>query len=235
MDNSIEVGKIFAAGRGLNPILIRHFIGLTGKKTPRVGLLPTASGDHPEWIENWKNLGSKLGFEPVIQPMFISSFTQDKTFREVLLGCDAIYVGGGNTVNMLAVWEVQGILPILREALANGIPLGGGSAGGICWFEGGLTDSRPIELTAMDALGWISGSFAPHYLSEPGRRQYFHKYILAGELGNGYACDDSAALLFENGQFIKAVGSEPDSAAFRVEMENGKIVESPLLTEYVGD
>ena len=215
-------------------MVIRHFVELTGKENPKICLLPTASGDDKRWIKVWHELGEKFGFESYDQPMFISSFDQDKTFEEVLLNMDAIYVSGGNTLAMLAVWRVHGVDRILKTAYESGILLGGGSAGGICWFENGLTDSRPVELTPMSALGWLKGSFAPHYLSEPGRREYFHKYILSGDLDDGYAADEPVGLLFENEEFVGAVGSSTEAEAFKVELVDDHIVETPIPVEYLG-
>ena len=227
--------RILAIGRGMNPRMIRHFVELTGKERPKICLLPTASGDDKRWIKVWHELGEKFGFESYDQPMFISSFEQDKTFEEVLLNMDAIYVSGGNTLAMLAVWRVHGIDKILKTAYERGILLGGGSAGGICWFENGLTDSRPVELTAMAALGWLKGSFAPHYLSEPGRREYFHKYILSGDLDDGYAADEPVGLLYENEELVRAYGSTPGAEAFKVELVDDHIIETPLPVDYLGD
>ena len=227
--------RILAIGRGMNPMVIRHFVELTGKERPKVCLLSTASGDDKRWIKVWHELGEKFGFESYDQPMFISSFDQEKTFEEVLLSMDAIYVSGGNTLAMLAVWEVHGVDKILRKAYEQGILLGGGSAGGICWFESGLTDSRPVELTAMPALGWLKGSFAPHYLSEPGRREYYHKYILSGELHDGYGVDEPVGLLFEDEQLVNAVGSSADAEAFRVELVDGHIIETPVPVHFLGN
>ncbi len=226
--------RILAIGRGMNPIVIRYFAKLTGKQRPRICLLPTASGDDPKWIRVWHDLGDKFGFEAFDQPLFISTFDHKKTFEEVLLSMDAIYVAGGNTVNMLAIWRAQGIDKILREAYERGILLGGGSAGGICWFDNGLTDSRPVELTAMEALGWLKGSFAPHYLSEPGRREYYHKYIRSGALSAGYGVDEPVGLLFENEELVKAVGSSRDAKGYWVERTGDKVVESDLEIEYLG-
>jgi len=227
--------RIFAMGQGINPMLIRHFVKLTGRKNPRICLLPTATADDPKLISVWHGFGHKFGFEAFDQPMFISSFEQKKTFKEVLLSMDAIYVSGGNTMNMLAIWKVQGIDVILREAYEKGILLGGGSAGGICWFEDGLTDSRPIELTAMKAMGWLKGGFSPHYLSEPGRRDYCHKYVRLGELSDGYGIDEPVGLLFENEVLVKAVGSTRDAEGFLVELKGDEVVETPLDIEYLGD
>jgi dipeptidase E len=219
----------------MNPIAIRYFVKLVGKERPRICLLPTASGDSPKWIRVWHELGKKFGFEAFDQPLFISTFDQKDTFEEVLLSMDAIYVAGGNTVNMLAIWWAQGIDAILLEAYEKGTLLGGGSAGGICWFENGLTDSRPVELTAMRALGWLKGSFAPHYLSEPGRREYYHKYIQSGKLSSGYGIDEPVGLLFENEKLVKAVGSTVGAEGFWVEKKGNKTVETALEIEYLGD
>jgi peptidase E len=226
-------GRILAIGKGANTTLIRKFRDLTGKASPRICYLPTASGDHPDLIAWWKTLGQEIGFDAHVQKMFISTFDQSESFAEVLLSMDAIYVGGGNTVNMLAVWEVQGIIDILRQALAQDILLGGGSAGGICWFEGGLTDSRPKILTPMTALGWLKGSFAPHYLSEPGRREYFHQYIQEDALTDGYGCDEPVGLYFEDGERVKAVGSTSDAQAFFVRKTADGIVETSISVEMV--
>jgi len=227
--------RIFAIGQGVNPMLIRHFVKLTGVERPRICLLPTASADDPKLIRIWHGFGEKFGFEAYDQEMFISSFDQDQTFEEVLLSMDAIYVSGGNTVNMLAVWKAQGVDVILREAYEQGILLGGGSAGGICWFDNGLTDSRPIELTAMPAMGWLKGSFSPHFLSEPGRRKYCHKFVLNGEMSSGYAIDEPVGILFEDEVFVKAVGSRRDAQGFWVELKGDEVVETPLNIEYLGD
>ena len=235
MAERVDKRKILAAGRGLNPVLIRYFSRMTGKVNPDICLLPTASGDHPEWIEKWMALGAELGFRPQVQPLFISSFTQEKDFADVLLNVDAIYVGGGNTVNMLAIWREHGIMDLLKQAWEQGVVLGGGSAGGICWFEHGLTDSRPRELTAMQAMGGLKGSFAPHYLSEPGRRQNFHKYILNGQLSDGFACDDTTALEFSGTTLVRVVGSTPDARAYEVRKSAGDIAETELQVLYVGD
>jgi dipeptidase E len=225
--------RILAIGRGWNVPLIKYFTTLTGVNKPRVCLLPTATGDHPRWDKMWPELGEQLGFEAHIMPLFISSFDQSESFAEILLSMDAIYVGGGNTVNMLAVWRAQGIDQILHQAWEQGIVLGGGSAGGICWFESGLTDSRPKELTAMSALGWLKDSFAPHYLQEAGRRAYFHKYIEDGSLHNGYGCMETAGMLYEDKELAAIIGSEKDSRVFRVEKHGDKIVEEVIEVDRV--
>lgn len=226
-------GRILAIGKGANEPLIGKFRDLTGMDRPAICYLPTASGDHPDMIRWWNDLGERWHFTPLVQKLFISTFDQDKSFEEVLLQADAIYVGGGNTVNMLAIWRAHGIDEILWKALQSGILLGGGSAGGICWFEGGLTDSRPKILTPMTAMGWLKGSFAPHYLSEPGRRDFFHRYITSGELPDGYGCDNSAGMYFENGELVSVFGSGPEAKAYHVGKTGDRIEETPLSVTQV--
>src|SRR5687767_13777000 len=111
---------------------------------------------------------------------------------------DAIIVGGGNTLNMLAIWKVQGVDKVLQQAWKKGIILAGGSAGSLCWFEQGTTDSRPKEISKIECLGSIKCSPCPHYDSEPTRRPLYHSYIRSKEFKAGYACDDKAAILFQD-------------------------------------
>ena len=101
--------RILAIGRGLNRTIIRHFVELTGKAEPKICLIPTASADDPKLINLWHEIGHNYGFDSYALPLFISSFDHDRSFESILGDMDAIYVGGGNTVNMLAVWQAQGI------------------------------------------------------------------------------------------------------------------------------
>lgn len=139
--------------------LMRYFVALTGKPNPKVCLLPTAQGDAAESIVSYYDLMNQLDCRPRHLRLFQPSRVND--FEEYLLDMDAIYVGGGNTLNMLAIWKDQGIDKVLHKAWQKGIVLGGGSAGAICWFQQGCTDSRPGKLTALDCLGWLPGSACP--------------------------------------------------------------------------
>ena len=106
-----------------------------------------------------------------------------------------IFVGGGNTKSMLALWREWGLDVILRKAWEKGVVLSGMSAGQICWFEQGLTDSIPRPVTALKCLGYLPNSCTPHYNSEPDRRPRFHQRIGSGEMMAGYATDNGAAPL----------------------------------------
>ena len=211
--------------------LMKYFLNLTGKENPKVCLLPTASADRPERIKGWSNYGEQLGFDPYAQPMFISSYRQRESFESVLLNMDAIWVSGGNTLNMIAIWKAQGVDKILREAWEKGIVLGGGSAGSICWFEGGVTDSRPKELTSMKALGFLPGSHCPHYSSEGPRQGSYHSMIKDGRLDAGYALDNNIGLHFEGTEVKKIVAASSSAKGYFVSLVNGEVVEKTLDAE----
>ncbi len=223
--------RIFVTGGGANDAMMKFFMSLTGKDNPRVCLIPTASADRDSGIARWFERADGLGFQPFVQRMFISSYRQDYEFESFLLSMDAIWVSGGNTLNMIAIWKAQGIDKILKKAWDQGIVLGGGSAGSICWFEQGNTDSRPVQLTAMEALGFLKGSHCPHYFAEGPRRDSYIEMIQDGRLKDGYALDNNVGCLFEGQELKKVVASRAGSRGFYVSKVNGKIVEKELEAE----
>jgi len=219
---------IFPSGGGPSKQFIQEIIKLTGKDRPKICFLPTASGDSEQGIIRWYELVHDLPVEPSVQKVWISSYNQKKSFEEVLLNVDAIVVGGGNTLNMIAIWKAQGIDKVLKKALEKGIVLAGGSAGSLCWFDNGTTDSRPSELSVVEGLGFLPFSHCPHYHSEEYRRPLYFKNIENGIFKPGYAIDDKAGIIFKNGKVFKVVTvSEKDNAYF-VSMKNGKVVEEKL-------
>ena len=154
----------------------------------------------------------------------IASFVADQ---------DIIYVGGGNTANLLSMWRTHGLDRILRDAWIGGAILCGISAGMICWFRDGLTDSFG-QLTALgDGLGFIDASACPHYDGEEERRSAYWKAIEEG-LPGGYAADDGAALHFRGTELVEVVSSRENASAYRVELVDGRVRESPLETRYLG-
>jgi dipeptidase E len=159
--------------------LDEYILSFAAKSKPRVCFLPTASGDARLYIKrfyrSFERLGAKAShlslFQPTPQPA-----------TKVLAAQDVIYVGGGNTRAMLVLWKEWGVDAILRRAHSRGTILAGISAGALCWFEQGLTDSNPGGYTPLDALGWLKGSFCPHFDSEPRRKPVFRSLIRAGTL-----------------------------------------------------
>lgn len=227
--NTPEIKKrIVAYGAGTNPKFVNYVAGLTGKPVPRLCFLPTASADSPLGINAWYEQCQDLNVKPFVQRMFISSYGQQQSFEDVLLSMDAIVVGGGNTLNMLAIWKAQGVDKILRTAWERGIILAGGSAGSLCWFEQGTTDSRPKEISEIEGLGFIKASNCPHYDSEPTRRPLYQGYIQSKRFMAGYACDDRAAIYFEDNTVKEVVVANEQSNAYYVYEENGVAKEKVL-------
>ena len=146
-----------------------------------------------------------------------------------MLGQDVIYVGGGNTANMLAVWRVHGMDAALREAWEQGVVLCGSSAGMICWFEAGLTDSFGPQLEGMrDGLGFLPGSACPHYDGEELRRPRYRE-LVDGGFPAGYAAEDGVGLHFVGTELAEVVAAEPGKRAYRVERGSEEPLESRVL------
>ena len=221
---------IFPYGSGPNKLFIKEVIKLTGEERPKICFLPTASADNPYSVANWYELVHDLSVEPHVQRVWISSYTQSVSFEEALLGMDAIVVGGGNTLNMMAIWRAQGIDTVLRKALEKGIVLAGGSAGSLCWFESGTTDSRPIELSVVNGLGFLPFSHSPHYDGEEQRRPLYHKNIKNGIFRAGYAMDNHAGIIFKNGEPFRVVSLSEKSNCYFVSLHEGKVVEEKLAS-----
>jgi len=225
---------IFAYGGGFTPQFMEYVATLTKKENPKVCFLATATGDSPATIIAWYNACEGLALRPYLQRSYIASYTETKSFEENLLSMDAIVVGGGNTLNMMAIWKAQGIDTVLRKAYDKGIILAGGSAGSLCWFQGGTTDSRPKDLSIVKCLGFIQTSHCPHYHSEPLRKPLYFDNILKGKLSPGYAIDDKAGIVFENEKYIKSVALDDKNNTYYVSVINGTIDEKLLpVTEII--
>ena len=206
---------------------------LTGKDRPRICYLPTASADRPSGIISWFQNCANLNVVPFVQESFISSYRMDQSFEDVLLSMDGIVVSGGNTLNQQAIWKVQGIDLILKEAWDRGIVLGGASAGSLCWFEEGTTDSRPKEVTKIECLGFLKGSHSPHYDAEAARRPLYHKLIKSGELMPGYACDNDAGIYFEDNEVKRVVSTREEAKVYYVSKVGNDVVEKVMEPERI--
>jgi len=188
-------------------------LGLAGTARPRVCFLPTASAESADYVVAFYE-----AFRERAEPTHLELFGRPRPdIRDFLLAHDVVYVGGGNTANMLAIWSVHGVDAILREAWERGIVLAGSSAGSICWFEAGVTDSFGDELAPLRCLGFLPGSNCPHYDSEPQRRPTYRRLVEAGELPPGLAAEDGVGLHFVGTELAEAVAARPNAGAFRVE------------------
>jgi dipeptidase E len=225
--------KILIAGGAYNEPFVRYMAQLTGKSRPKLLYLPTASADSVNGILAWYKTCSTLEVTPMVQESFIASTRQSQSWDEVFLSVDGIVVSGGNTLNQQAIWKAQGIDVVLRKAWDQGIVLGGASAGSLCWFEEGTTDSRPKELSKVTCLGFLKGSHCPHYDAEPGRRPLYQKLIASGEMKPGYACDNNAGIYFEDNTVKRVVASKAGSKVYYVSLVDGKVVERVMEPELI--
>jgi len=226
---------IFIAGDAFedNKLFVKYVASLTGKSNPKICLIPTASADNANLIVAWYATCVDLPVRPYVMKTFVSASSSRQSFEEIILSMDAIIVGGGNTLNMLAIWKAQGIDTVLKKAYDRGIVLSGGSAGSLCWFTNGYSDSRPKEMTIIEGLGFLNFSHSPHYNSEPTRRPLFQEGILKGKLKAGYACDDLAGLVFINRTLKKSVSQNSDNNSYFVSLVDGKVQEKILQAEII--
>ena len=225
--------KILIAGGGYGTAFIRYMAQLTGKARPKLLYLPTASADSPSGVISWYRNCSTLTVEASHQDSFIASTRQTRSWEEVLLSVDGIVCSGGNTLNQQAIWQAQGIDVILKQAWDRGIVLGGASAGSLCWFEEGTTDSRPKELSIVKCLGFLKGSHSPHYDAEPGRRPLYQKLIASAAMKPGYACDNDAGIYFEDNTVKRVVHTRPAAKVYYVGVESGKAVEKTMEPDLI--
>jgi dipeptidase E len=225
--------KILIAGGNFNTPFVRYMAQLTGKPRPKLLYLPTASADSAQGVIGWYRFCAPLNVEPSHQISFIESLSQTQSWEDVFLSVDGIVCSGGNTLNQQAIWKAQGIDAILRQAWDRGIVLGGASAGSLCWFEEGTTDSRPKELSKVECLGFLKGSHSPHYDAEPGRRPLYQKLILSGQMKPGYACDNDSGIYFEDNTVKRVVSTRPVAKVYYVSVVGGKIVENVMEPEHI--
>jgi peptidase E len=203
----------------------RFVLGLTGKERPNLLFVPTAVGDEDSSIamvyEAWT---------PLAQMSVLRVFPwPPENLRELILSQDAINVSGGNTANMLAIWKVHGIDTLLREAWENGVVLFGASAGMICWFEHGITDSFGPQLEGMECLGFLEGSACPHYDGEELRRPRYRE-LVDGGFPEGIAADDGVGLHYVGTELAEVVTCRPGATAYRVTRDGEERLDARELT-----
>jgi peptidase E len=203
--------------------LARFLVELTGRERPRVLYIGTAAAEDPEAA--LRTYDRFAGFAEVGRLEFFPWPPED--LRGAVLGSDLVFVDGGNTANMLAIWRVHGVDELLREALERGVVLSGSSAGGICWFERGVTDSFGPELGGMECLAFLAGSFCPHWDDEELRRPRYHELLQDG-FPDGFAADAGVGLHFVDGELREVVACDEGSMAYRVELHDGRVVETPI-------
>ena len=198
----------------------------SGHARPRVCLIATATGDNPE-AAAWFDAAYRDGADVSYLDLFGRTVDDIGGF---LRSRDMVFVAGGNTANMLAIWRLHGVDEALLAAWEAGVVMSGMSAGGICWFEGSTTDSfGPTLQPLKDGLGFLQGSFVPHYDGEAQRRPLFERCVAEAALPDGYGVDDGAALVFRGRELVECVSARPGAGAVRVvRRPDGSVESTPL-------
>ncbi len=213
--------------------LLEHALALSGADEPRICYVPTALGDMAPAIVRFYDIAREVRCRPSHLTLFTMPNVPD--LRSFVLSQDVVYVEGGSVANLLAVWRAHGLDDVMRAAYDAGVVMCGTSAGSLCWFDGGTTDSFGPDLRVVtNGLGLIAASNTPHYDSEPQRRPLYQSLVAAGELPAGWAADDHVGLHFVDGEFHEAVGARAGQMAWRVELSaSGDVVESSISPRLV--
>ena len=229
MPRIVAIGGGGLAEVGGRRPMLELVLGLTGQDRPKVCYVGTAMGDDARYTTMFYDVAREVGFAASHLDLFPLPNVPD--MRAHLLAQDAIYVGGGSVANLLAVWRTHTLDAYVREAWEAGVVLAGTSAGSICWFEGGTTDSfgrdplRPVT----NGLALLPASNSPHYDSEERRRPLYQRLVREGTLSPGWAADDGVGLVFDGTELAEAVTYRDGAAAWRVERAGETRVEPRRL------
>ena len=224
MPNSRNIIAIGGGGFGANPgqgMIENYILKQTKKKNPRICFIPTATGDNEAYKVSFYSTFTNLN----CYPSHLDFFKRTPDLNELILNQDAIFVGGGNTKSMLAVWKEWGLDKILKKAYLNGTVMSGVSAGAICWFQNGITDSWASNLKMMPCLNFVKGTCCPHYDEEPERKPAVRNLLLRNKIKNVYAVDGGAALHIKDEKIFKSVIFKKNKSSYLVDIKKKNINE----------
>ena len=211
-------------GRKISNLSIEKYIlNVTKKECPRICFLPTATGDDDTYIVRYYSVFTRLNCIPT----HIELFKRTIDINEHIMHQDVIFVGGGNTKSMLAVWNDWGMNNILKQAYNNGIIMSGVSAGSICWFTRGITDSWDNELQIIPCLDFVEGTCCPHYDEEPSRIPFVKKVLKEKRINKCISIEGGSALHLINGKPFKNLSFYNNKNSYNVYFDNNKIIEKP--------
>ncbi len=225
MNKTGDIIVIGGGGFGRNPespVIEKYIIDQAKSSSPKITFFPTASAENENYIENYYKAFSEINCEP----SHVSLFSRTPDIEKIIDESDIIYVGGGNTKSMLAVFREWGIDRLLIKANQNGKILAGVSAGMICWFEQGVTDSWSDELKIINCLGILPGCSCPHYDGEEDRRPSVHQFVLDSQVESCLSIEDGAAVHYKNNVIYKSISFYKDKNVYDVTSTNGKISET---------
>ena len=220
-----KIGQIIAIGGGgfgrnpNQPIIEKYIIEQAENSNPNVCFIPTASAEEKGYIVNFYSAFNKFN----CNLRHIALFQRTPNLRSIINKQDIIFVGGGNTKSMLAVWKEWKLDQLLIKAYNRGAILCGVSAGAICWFEKGITDSWASNLSVLDCMGLVKGNCCPHYNGEKDRKPSLEKFLADSLLSSCYAIDDGAAIHYREGKIFRAVSFFKGAHAYEVTMKNNQI------------
>ena len=209
--------------------LDRFLLSLSDKPKPKICFIGTASGDAEAYIDNFYKAMKTLNCTPSHLSLYRGP---EGSLRDFVMDKDIFYVGGGNTRNLLTLWREWHLDQYLYDAYENGTVLAGISAGSICWFDEGVTDSIPGQLSSLKCLGFLPGSNCPHYDGEVERRSAYHRLQKEG-MKSGVACDDGVAAYYVDGKLNKLVSSRLNANAFSVLLKNDLVHEEAIKPEFL--
>lgn len=204
--------------RGSPCALEKYILAQTKKEHPKICFLPQASNEDAKYVVKFFETFLALGAHPAWVSLFGS--VQD-SWREKILNADVVYVGGGNTKSMIALWKAWGVDTVLREAYNKGVVMAGVSAGMICWFEQGITDSV-WPLGVVEGLGFLQGSCCPHFDTEVERQEVYKKNVASGKAMPGIALEDDVAAHYVDGELHKIIATAPNKKAFSITLQGQK-------------
>ena len=220
MAKSRNIIAIGGGGFGANPgqgIIEEYILKQTKKKKPKICFIPTATGDNEAYKVNFYSTFTNLN----CCPSHLDFFKRTPDLNDLIFNQDVIFVGGGNTKSMLAVWKEWGLDKILKKAYKNGVVMSGVSAGAICWFQNGITDSWASGLKIMPCLNFIKGTCCPHYDEEPERRPAVKKLLQSNKTKDVFAVDGGAALHIKDEKIFKSVVFRKEKSSYLV-LQDGK-------------
>jgi len=223
-DNLGQIIAVGGGGFGRNPHdnkIEKYILKSSNLKKPNICFIPTASAEENSYIVNYYTAFSSLQCNPI----HLNLFKRTPRIDSVINKQDIIYVGGGNTKSMLAVWREWKLDVLLKKHYQKGKIVAGVSAGSICWFNRGITDSWASNLNLIDCLDFIDGVSCPHYNSEKDRRPIVHDLVQNKKIDSCYASDDGSALHFIKGKLFQSISFYKNANSYKVSLIDNKVDE----------
>ena len=220
-----QIIAIGGGGFGRNPgdgVIEQYILDQTGKEKPNICFIPTATGDNEAYKVNYYSTFSKLDCNPI----HLDFFKRTPDLEHLIPQQDAIFVGGGNTKSMLAVWKDWNLDKLLKDAYEKGAVMSGVSAGANCWFERAVVDSWEEDLRVIDCMGFVKGNCCPHYDEEPQRRPAVKKFLKDGIMESCYSVEGNCALHIKNDDEYLSVDFGKEKNAYIVSIDDDKVKEA---------